>query len=498
MQDCEWPQPQPIWLNRFAQLGTAFHTPWAATPLPSPQWVAWSDALACDLGWSPEWRQTPELLQILTGNQVWPGSSPLASVYSGHQFGVWAGQLGDGRALLLGDIQTPLGPREIQLKGAGPTPYSRRGDGRAVLRSSIREFLCSEAMHGLGLATTRALALVSSDAPVWRETQETAAVVTRVSPSFIRFGHFEHFAAADRRTELQQLLLFCVQQLHLGQDHGDDMAQTALSMLADVLERTAQLMAAWQSVGFCHGVMNTDNMSVLGLTLDYGPFQFMDAYYPHHICNHTDSGGRYAFDQQPRVAHWNLYALGQALVPLVQETQPILDVLQTYPERFQVAWLNRMQNKLGLQHHADHAALIEPLLDLLAQNRVDHSLFWRRLSHGVRHWQAGQDPEQAFEPVSDLVLNRQALQSWLDRMRPIWIQNAVPDAGEHMLRCNPKYVLRNHLAELSIRQSRQGDHQMVRDLLKVLQSPYDEHPEHEAWSGLPPDWAQHIEISCSS
>ena len=168
-------------------------------------------------------------------------------------------------------------------------------------------------------STTRALALVSSDAPVWRETQETAAVVTRVSPSFIRFGHFEHFAAADRRTELQQLLTFCVQQLQLGKDHGDDVAQTALSMLADVLERTAQLMAAWQSVGFCHGVMNTDNMSVLGLTLDYGPFQFMDAYDPHHICNHTDSGGRYAFDQQPSVAHWNLFALGQALVPLVPE-----------------------------------------------------------------------------------------------------------------------------------------------------------------------------------
>jgi uncharacterized protein YdiU (UPF0061 family) len=490
--------PTLVWQNRFAQLGSAFHTRWSTTPLPNPQWVAWSDALALELGWGPDWRQADDMLQILTGNQPWPGSEPLASVYSGHQFGVWAGQLGDGRALWLGEIDTPLGPREIQLKGAGPTPYSRRGDGRAVLRSSIREFLCSEAMHGLGIPTTRALALVGADAPVWRESQETAAVVTRVSPSFIRFGHFEHFAAADRRAELQQLLRFCVQQLHVGEDHGDDLAQTALTLLRDVLERTARLMAAWQSVGFCHGVMNTDNMSILGLTLDYGPFQFMDAFKPHHICNHTDSQGRYAFDQQPKVSHWNLYALGQALTPLVNDTQPILDVLETYPACFQAAWLARMQDKLGLHHDPAHVSLIEPLMDLLAQNRVDHTLFWRRLSHAVLNWQSGQSQDRAFEPVTDLVLDRPALQDWLQSMFTAWVQKGVTDTGVQMLRSNPKYVLRNHLAELAIRDSRQGNHQMVRDLLKVLQSPYDEHPGHEAWAGLPPDWAQHIEISCSS
>ena len=490
--------PSPTWLNRFARLDTAFFTPWRSTPLPNPEWVAWSDDLAQDLGWSTDWRQGEGLLPILAGNQPWPGSEPLASVYSGHQFGVWAGQLGDGRALWLGEIDTPQGPREIQLKGAGPTPYSRRGDGRAVLRSSIREFLCSEAMHGLGIPTTRALALVGSDAAVWRETQETAAVVTRVSPSFIRFGHFEHFAARDGQAELKQLLRFCVQQLHVGQDHGDDLEPTALALLSDVLERTAQLMADWQSVGFCHGVMNTDNMSILGLTLDYGPFQFMDAYDPHHICNHTDSQGRYAFDQQPRVAHWNLFALGQALVPLVHETQAILDVLETYPARHQSAWLARLQDKLGLRHDPAHVPLIERLMDLLAQNRADHTLFWRRLSRGVLDWQSGQSQELAFEPVTDLFLNRPALQDWLSGMCHTWLQHGVPQTGEHMLRRNPKYVLRNHLAELAIRDSRQGSHQMVRDLLKVLQSPYEEHPDHEAWAALPPDWAQHIEISCSS
>jgi uncharacterized protein YdiU (UPF0061 family) len=244
--------------------------------------------------------------------------------------------------------------------------------------------------------------------------------------------------------------------------------------------------------------MNTDNMSILGLTLDYGPFQFMDAFDPHHICNHTDSQGRYAFDQQPKVAHWNLFALGQALVPLVADTQPILDVLETYPARFHAAWLSRMQDKLGLRHDPAHAAWIEPLMDVLAQNHVDHTLFWRRLSQAVVDWQNGQSQDRAFEPVMDLVLNRPALHHGLQSMWAAWAEKGVPDTGLKMLRRNPKFVLRNHLAELAIKDSRQGNHQMVRDLLHVLQSPYDEHPEHQAWADHPPDWAQHIEISCSS
>ena len=232
--------PAPNWTHRLTELGTDFYTPWQATPLPEPTWVAWSDALAMDLGWPADWRQSPGLLDILTGNQPWPGSAPLASVYSGHQFGVWAGQLGDGRALWLGEIETPMGPQEIQLKGAGPTPYSRRGDGRAVLRSSIREFLCSEAVHALGIPTTRALAVTGSPAKVLRETIETAAVVTRVAPSFLRFGHFEHFAALDRPDLVQRLLEFCRMNLGLGQ--AEDLPPS-LSLLQDVTDRTAALMA---------------------------------------------------------------------------------------------------------------------------------------------------------------------------------------------------------------------------------------------------------------
>ena len=491
--------PSPTWTNRFLQLGPAFYTRWSATPLPEPAWVATSDTLAQTLGWPTDWQQHPGMLDILAGNQPWPGSEPWASVYSGHQFGVWAGQLGDGRALCLGEIETAVGPQEIQLKGAGPTPYSRRADGRAVLRSSIREFLCSEAMHGLGIPTTRALALISSPAKVLRESVESAAVVTRVAPSFLRFGHFEHFAALDRRDELERLLDHCIQHLHLGKDQLTNAAHPALALLQDVVNRTADMIACWQAVGFCHGVMNTDNMSLLGLTLDYGPFQFMDAYDPAHICNHTDTQGRYAFGRQPRIAHWNLHALGQALVPLVGDTDALISVLDTYPDRFQEAWLNRMRAKLGgLSPAPDDGEFIQQLLQWMSDERCDHTLFWRRLSLAVSHWQAGQEQDRAFEPVLDLAVDRDRLQSWLQRYQQRLQHTHLDGAGAHMLRTNPKYVLRNHLAQMAIEAAQAGDPRMVRQLLDVLQSPYDEHPEHDDWAGWPPDWAQHIEISCSS
>jgi uncharacterized protein YdiU (UPF0061 family) len=486
--------PAPAWTHRYARLGPPFVTPWQATPLPQPHWVARSDALASELGWPADWAEQGGLLDVLAGNQPWPGSEPLTSVYSGHQFGVWAGQLGDGRALWLGEMETAMGPQEIQLKGAGPTPYSRMGDGRAVLRSSIREFLCSEAMHGLGIPTTRALAVVGSPAKVLRESIETAAVVTRVAPSFLRFGHFEHFAAIDQPECVRQLIHFCREHLGLGLAHaGPD----ALALLRDVLDRTALMLAHWQAVGFCHGVMNTDNMSILGLTLDYGPFQFMDAYDPGHICNHTDAHGRYAFARQPRVAHWNLHALGQALMAVVNDSDAILAMLDPYPARFQSHWLHLMRAKLGCRTEpSTDGDLIHDLLEWMHADRVDHTIFWRRLSHAVTRWQAGAPVESAFEPVSDLALDRPRLGSWLSRLRDRL--QTEPGAGERMLACNPKYVLRNHLGELAIKSAQSGDFSMVRDLLRVLQTPYDEHPAHEDWANFPPDWASHIEISCSS
>lgn len=476
------------WVNRYAALGPAFHTALPPQPLPAPYWVGQSRAVGELLGLPQDWVNSEDLLQALSGNRPLAGSQSVATVYSGHQFGVWAGQLGDGRALLLGETDGGL---EIQLKGAGRTPYSRMGDGRAVLRSSIREFLCSEAMQGLGIPTTRALSVTGSDAPIRRETIETAAVVTRVAPSFIRFGHFEHFAAKDQPEELRRLADFVIDRYYPACRTSDKFAGNAYAALLEaVSERTAALLAQWQAVGFCHGVMNTDNMSILGLTLDYGPFQFLDGYDPAHICNHSDTQGRYAYGRQPNIAYWNLYALGQALLPLIGEQELALAALESYKTRFPAELEARLRAKLGLQQaEAGDRALVEGILKLLAQERVDHTIFWRRLSHYTADSQA--------TPVHDLFLDRVALDEWL-RLYDARLAREDGKAATLMLGTNPKFVLRNHLGELAIRQARDKDFSGVAKLLALLETPYDEHPGHEAEAGFPPDWASSIEISCSS
>jgi serine/tyrosine/threonine adenylyltransferase len=414
--------------SRFAGLGTDFYTAVQPTPLPAPYWVGRSRAMARELGLADEWLQSDEALQALTGNAVLTHSQPLASVYSGHQFGVWAGQLGDGRALLLGETDTGF---EVQLKGAGLTPYSRMGDGRAVLRSSIREFLCSEAMHALGIATTRALCVTGSDQPVRREEIETAAVVTRVAPSFIRFGHFEHFSYNNQHAQLKALADYVITRYYPACTSAPN---PYAALLEAVAARTAKMVAQWQSVGFCHGVMNTDNMSILGLTIDYGPFQFMDAFDPAHVCNHSDEQGRYSFNRQPNIAYWNLFCLGQALLPLISaegsqdEALAALEPYKTiYPSTLEAA----MRAKLGLPDaQPDDKDLIEAVLKLMAQNKVDYSIFWRRLSHSVR--------TNDFEPTRDLFLDRQSFGQWLlqfsERLAPI---NAGLQA-DLMLKNNPK------------------------------------------------------------
>ncbi|MFZ2390068.1 MAG: YdiU family protein, partial [Polaromonas sp.] len=333
------------WTNTFAQLGPDFYTELQPRPLPSPYWVGRNRALARELGLEDQWLESAGALAAWTGNERLPGSRPLASVYSGHQFGGWAGQLGDGRAILLGEIETPRGVQEVQLKGAGSTPYSRMGDGRAVLRSSIREFLCSEAMHGLGIPSTRALCVTGSDAEVRREEIETAAVVTRTAPSFIRFGHFEHFSYSNRHLQLKTLADYVIDQFYPA---CREASRPYAALLQAVSERTAHLMAAWQATGFCHGVMNTDNMSILGLTIDYGPFQFLDAFDPGHICNHSDNQGRYAYNKQPNIAYWNLFCLGQALLPLIENQEDALAALESYKTIFPEALQARMRAKLGL------------------------------------------------------------------------------------------------------------------------------------------------------
>jgi uncharacterized protein YdiU (UPF0061 family) len=513
------PAPQPAthpattlrWPNRFARLPSVFHTRLSPTPLPDPYWVGRNPALAQALGLAPGWLETDEALQALTGNAVLPGSEPLASVYSGHQFGVWAGQLGDGRAILLGEIDTADGPREVQLKGAGPTPYSRRADGRAVLRSSIREFLCSEAMHGLGIPTTRALCVSGSDARVRREEIETAAVVTRVAPSFVRFGHFEHFSSNGLHDALRTLADHVIdghypECRHTTRFDGNPYA----ALLEAVSERTARMVAQWQAVGFCHGVMNTDNMSILGLTIDYGPFQFMDAYDPGHICNHSDTQGRYAFGRQPNIAYWNLFCLGQALLPLISpdgDQARALAALESYKTVFPAEFEARMAAKLGLVDAPapGDRALIESTLQLLARNQVDYTIFWRRLSlhvaaqpaHSAQAAQATHSA-QAAQALRDLFIDRAAFEAWLLQYSERMSHTPQGLATDLMLKTNPKYVLRNHLGELAIRAARQMDFSHVQTLLTVLESPFDEHPQFDALAGFPPEWAGSIAISCSS
>jgi uncharacterized protein YdiU (UPF0061 family) len=382
---------------------------------------------------------------------------------------------------------------EIQLKGAGLTPYSRMGDGRAVLRSSIREFLASEAMQALGVPTTRALSITGSALPVRREEIETAAVVTRVAPSFIRFGHFEHFAHTEPNVDaLRRLVDFVID---VGYPECRDAAQPAVALLEAVARRTARLMADWQAVGFCHGVMNTDNMSILGLTIDYGPYGFLDAFDPGHVCNHSDHQGRYAYARQPNVAFWNLHALAQALLPLIDDQETALEALESYKTGFAATLDARMGAKLGLAAAQDgDRALAEGLLQRMAADRADFSITFRRL--------AGFDSRDGAtnDALRDLFIDREAFDAWARNYAARLRSEGSVDAERalRMNRVNPKYVLRNHLADTAIRSARGGDFSEVQRLLKVLSAPFDEQPEHAAYADFPPDWAQHIEVSCSS
>ena len=346
-------------------------------------------------------------------------------------------------------------------------------------------------MHGLGIPTTRALSVTGSPQPVRREEIETAAVVMRVAPSFIRFGHFEHFSAREQYGELRTLADYVIDRFYPACRDSQRLAGNPYAaLLEQVSERTAALMARWQAAGFCHGVMNTDNMSILGLTIDYGPFQFLDAFIPGHICNHSDEQGRYAYNKQPNVAYWNLFCLGQALLPLIEDQDLALAALESYKTVFPRELESRMRAKLGLDEAQDSdRGLVEDLLQLLADGRVDYPIFWRRLSRFV----AG----DAAETVRDLFPDRERFDGWLRQY-----EERLPDdrgaAGRRMLATNPRFVLRNHLCELAIRQAKLNDFSAVESLLRLVQAPFDEHPGHEDEAGFPPDWAAHIEISCSS
>lgn len=478
--------------NGFARLPEAYYSRVCPTPVPDPYLVSYSPEAAALIDLRLTEIARPEFVEIFAGNRLLPGMAAIAALYAGHQFGHYVPQLGDGRAILLGEVKNAAGEGwEIQLKGAGRTPYSRGGDGRAVLRSSIREFLCSEAMHALGIPTTRALAIVGSDHLVYREEEETAALVTRLAPSFVRFGSFEVFYYRNQIEPIRHLADYVIARYY---PELKGLADPYPEFLRQVSLRTAELMAQWQAVGFSHGVMNTDNMSILGLTLDYGPFGFMDAFDPGYVCNHSDTAGRYAFDQQPDVAAWNLTKFAQTLVPLMS-VEAASQAIGDYPQAFATAYLDRMRAKFGLAPDSDATPIIMDALQLMADNRVDYTLFLRRLCD----FDSGVDARN--EPLRDLFPDRAAFDVWAARYAALLRQTGRGDVerAAAMRRVNPKYILRNHLAEVAIRRAADHrDYDEIERLRALLAQPFDEQPAYEAYAAEPPDWARGLELSCSS
>ena len=484
--------------NSFARLPEHFYTRLRPTPLENSYLISLNPAAAELLDLAPTEALRPEFTRYLAGLAPWPGSEPLAAVYAGHQFGNYVPQLGDGRAILLGEVLNGRGERwEVQLKGAGLTPYSRSGDGRAVLRSTIREYLCSEAMHGLGIPTTRALCMFGSDEEVYRESIETGALLVRLAPSHVRFGSFELFYYRDRHEPLRQLADYVIDH-HYPQLREHEQPYRAL--FEQVLQRTAALIAQWQQVGFAHGVMNTDNMSILGITLDYGPFGFLDDFDPGYICNHSDYAGRYAFDQQPQVGRWNLSRLGQAMLPLFDErleagaewaNAALGDYRSVFNEQYQM----RMHAKLGLRDtRQEDAALLRRLLDLLAENHVDYTNFFRALGR----FDSAADARNS--ELRDMFIDRPAFDAWtVDYRTRLLAEQSNDDARRRaMERTNPKFILRNYLAQQAIADAERGDYTEIEHLLQLLQNPFDEHHGQERYTAPPPDWGRQLAISCSS
>lgn len=479
------------WDNRFARLPDLFYHRVDPTPVPEPHLVAWNPGVAELLGLPEDAAADPDLLPVLAGNTVLPGMAPLAAIYAGHQFGVWVPQLGDGRAILLGEVVGADHARwEVQLKGAGMTRFSRMGDGRAVLRSTIREYLASEAMHALGIPTTRALAIVGSPLPVYRERTETAAILTRVAPTHVRFGSFELFASRRMQPEVQQLADLVIT------DHFPELLPLPATAryaawYREVVDRTARLMAQWTAAGFQHGVMNTDNFSITGLTIDYGPYGWMERYDPQWICNHSDHAGRYAFAQQPMVGLWNCSRLGEALYPLVSEADA-LAALDGYRDAFDAAIGGIFRAKLGFAttDPAD-AALVAVWLELLQGSEADYTRSFRALSHWMPN------DADALAALRTEIRDHTGLDAWLDRWNArLMTEGTVHEARRAaMLAVNPKYVLRNWVAQDAIDNAITGNFARVDEIRSLLSTPFDEHPAMERYA-MP--GSEEIVVSCSS
>jgi len=510
----------PERINRRRTVKNACYSFVDPTTVTSPSLVAWSREMLSELGLDEQVCQASDFSQVFAGNKVLQGMQPHAMCYGGHQFGHWAGQLGDGRAIILGDVKNAQDQYwSLQLKGAGPTPYSRTADGLAVLRSSLREFLCSEAMYHLGVPTTRALSLVLTGESVVRDMfydghpqHEPGAVVCRMAPSFIRFGNYQILTAQGDITTLRQLVDFTIETEFT--ELGKPCKEVYSAWFRQVCKLTAEMIVHWMRVGFVHGVMNTDNMSILGLTIDYGPYGWLEDYDPDWTPNTTDAQGkRYRFGAQPQVAQWNLLQLAEAIYPLIEEVEPLEEALQYYADYYQQQSQIMLAQKLGFAEASKESSKLSSELDkLLKMVETDMTLFYRDLAQ-LDLQPAGEFKEDALRQVFEnswyqhAQINHeylQKLQAWLSLYR-----RSIQAAGiselkrtEQMNQVNPKYVLRNYLAQMAIDKVEQGDASLLNEMLEVFRKPYDEQPGKEQFSEKRPEWARHRAgcsmLSCSS
>ncbi len=474
----------------------------------NPELLHVSPEMRDNLGLTEADVKSEEFLEIVTGNKVLENTTPYAMCYAGHQFGNWAGQLGDGRAINLFEVEHHNKNWVVQLKGAGETPYSRSADGLAVLRSSIREYLCSEAMHHLGVPTTRALSLALTGDNVLRDVMyngnpdyEKGAIVSRVSPSFLRFGSYEVFAARQDQKNLKILVDFTIKEhfSHLGAPSKD----TYIQFFDEVCTRTLEMIIHWQRIGFVHGVMNTDNMSILGLTIDYGPYGWLEGFDYGWTPNTTDSQHkRYRYGNQPNMGLWNLYQLANALYPLIEDAKAMEAILEKYTTGFQSKSLHMMRSKLGLQlENASDVSLIQELEDLMQVTETDMTIFFRNLSNFK-----ADKPLEGFTGVQDAFYNPADLSeqfqkqwhSWFERYAERLLAESMSQLQRksQMDAVNPKYVLRNYMAQLAIDAADKGDYSLVDELFQLLRSPYDDQPEHQKWFAKRPEWARH-KVGCS-
>ena len=478
----------------------------------NPKLIHASEETAKLLGLSVEDINSNSFVNIFSGKELLEGTRPYAMCYGGHQFGHWAGQLGDGRAINLTEVEYKNKIWALQLKGSGKTPYSRTADGLAVLRSSIREHLCSEAMFHLGVPTTRSLSLMLSGDQVLRDMMydgnaayEKGAIVCRVAPSFIRFGNFEIFASREDVKSLTELTDFTIRHFH--PKIKSEGKQKYIDLFQTVAQKTMEMIVHWQRVGFVHGVMNTDNLSILGLTIDYGPYGWLEGYDHHWTPNTTDrQNRRYRYGFQPRVALWNLVRLANALYPLVEETDPfegILDQVQTW---FFQAYLNMMHDKLGLAKiSSENRAVIQSLEEVLQASETDMTIFFRRLADftkdtdlrtGDNFLEAVRDAFYKPEEITGEIL--EDWRSWFDSYQKLLVVEDRSDSerAAAMNLTNPKYVLRNYMAQVAIDAADKGDHSIVHELYELLKQPYSQQPEMEKWFAKRPEWARN-KVGCS-